>query len=163
MNPTSNSYKHMVLEMINGAQRIGKGQRWVVELPDKRRCLMKTNLKGNLMTKASSGAVDADLSGFGDDVTDVLVATGPLESLSAWVVPIKLVERLYRDNHKRWLEENPNHSKDNTTWVLTDLKSKFAGYEFELNAKPISPEMARRGLANYFDTTPDKISISVEV
>lgn len=163
MNPTSTAYKNAVLEMMPDATRIGKGQRWVVELADGRRCLMKSNLRGNLMTKASDGTVDAELSGFGDDVSHVFAVVGPLENPSAWVVPIDEVERQYREQHASWLAESPNHSLNNTTWVLTDLEIRFKGYEHPLVAKAITPEEARRGLAVHFGTTPEKISISVSV
>ena len=155
--------KRAVLGKLPGAKRIGKGQRWVVELEDGRRCLLKTNARDALMVRTSSGDTDAELSGFDDDVSHVLVVTGREGALSSWLVPIDIVEKQFRDNHKAWLDADPDHSRDNRTWVLRDLAKRFEGYEFEMEVASISPEEARRGLAAHFGTTPDNVHISIDV
>lgn len=155
--------KQAVLEMLSGAKRIGKGQRWVIEMANGKRCLLKTNTKNSLMVRTTSGDIDAEIIGFGEDVTHVLIAMGTLDNLRSWLVPIETVEREYRENHRQWLEADPDHSRNNQTWVLRDLENRFNGFEFELQSKALTPEEARRGLAVHFGTSPEKIRIAVDV
>jgi len=158
--------KAELLRTLPGAKRIGKGQRWIIELADGKRCLVKTNARDSLMVRTSSGSPDAEIVGFGDDYAYVLVVVGSLSKPSAWLVPAAEVERQFRENHSNWLEGNTNRSRENTTWVLRDLAERFAGFEFELSSKPpveIDPEQARLGLAAYFKTSPENIRITVDV
>lgn len=155
--------KQEVLQMIPNAKRIGNGQRWVIELPDGTRALLKTNARSVLMVMAESGEVDSKLSGFGSDVSHVLIVTGKIGAFDAWLVPIDIAAQTVRQVHQKWLHNDPAHSRETKMRVTRRLDERFAGYEYPLQTKAITPDQARQGLAAHFNTTPDKIQISVDL
>jgi len=155
--------KHAILAMLPGASRIGNGQRWVVQLADGKRAMLKTSLNDNIMVKTDVPAPEnAVISGFADDVDYVLAVTGPIGGLSAYLVPLAVVEREFRTRQRNWMNEAPD-SRSNTTWSLPNLGSLFAGYKYDIELRGITPDEAKRRLAVHFGTTPDKINISVTV
>ncbi len=160
---TSTERKQAILAMLPGAARIGKGQRWVIQLSDGKRAMLKTSLYDNIMVKTDvPSPEDATLSGFTSDVDHVLAVTGDIGSLSAYLIPIDEVERKFRAGQRKWMNEDPEN-RSNTTWSLYNIGSLFSEYEYDLELRAITPEEAKRRLAVHFNTTPDKININVSV
>jgi hypothetical protein len=155
--------KRAILSMMPGAERIGNGQRWVIRLGDGRLAMLKTSLNDNIMVKTDiPDPEEADISGFADDVGYVLAVTGEIGQLSSYLVPLDVVELEFRQQQRRWMDEAPE-SRSNTTWSLPNLSSRFSSYKYDIELQPIAPEEAKRRLAVYFGTTPEKINISVTV
>lgn len=160
---TATERKNAILAMLPGATRLGNGQRWVIQLPDGKRAMLKTSLNDNIMVRTDvPNPESAVISGFSDDVDHVLAVTGAIGNLSAYLVPIGIVEDAFRTHQRRWMDEDPEN-RSNTTWSLTDLGARFGAYRFEIELQAITPDEARRRLAVHFQTTPDKINISVSV
>ena len=160
---TATERKHSILAMIPGATRIGKGQRWVIQLPDGKKAMLKTSLHDNIMVKTDIETPEtAVISGFTDDVDYVLAVTGELGDLSAYLIPLDVVEHEFRTRQRTWMDEDPEN-RSNTTWSLSNLTDRFSAYKYEIGIQAITPDEAKRRLAVHFETTPDKINISVSV
>lgn len=160
---TSTERKHAILTMLPDAIRIGKGQRWVIQLSDGKRAMLKTSLNDNIMVKTDvPNPETAIISGFSDDVDYVLAVTGEIGNLSAYLVPIEKVEHEFRTQQRKWMDEDPAN-RSNTTWSLSGLATRFKEFTYDLELKAITPDEAKRRLAIHFHTTPDKINISVAV
>jgi hypothetical protein len=103
--------------------RVGKGQRFVVEMHKGEqtvRALMKVASIGSAITTTDNDDADkAKLIGFGPDVDHVLFAVGNPQTAEteAYLVPIGMAERAYRDTHRAWRARHPG-GKPNTAWVL---------------------------------------------
>lgn len=104
----------------------------------------------------------AVISGSTDDVEYVLAVTGELGELSAYLIPLDIVEKEFRTRQRAWMDEDPEN-RSNTTWSLSGLAERFSQYEYDLGVRSITPEEAKRRRAVHFETTPDKINISVSV
>jgi len=160
---TATERKHAILAMLPGAVRIGNGQRWVIQLTDGKRAMLKTSLHDNIMVKTNVPTPEnAVLSGFTDDVDHVLAITGAIGDLSAYLIPVAIVENEFRTQQRKWMDEDPEN-RSNITWSLTNLGSRFAEYKYDIELQAITPDEAKRRLAVHFGTTPDKINISVTV
>jgi len=160
---TATERKHAILAMLPGATRIGNGQRWVIQLSDGKRAMLKTSLNDNIMVKTDVPTPeDAILSGFTDDVEYVLAITGAIGALSAYLIPVAIVESEFRTRQRKWMNEDPEN-RSNTTWSLSNLGSSFAEYRYDIELQTITPDEAKRRLAVHFGTTPDKINIAVTV
>jgi len=160
---TANERKQAILAMLPGATRIGNGQRWVIQLSDGKRAMLKTSKKDNIMVKTDVPNPEvAVISGFTDDVDHVLAVTGDIGNLSAYLVPIGYVENELRTHQRQWMDESPDN-RSNTTWSLAGLGTRFAAYKYDIELQAITPDEAKRRLAVYFETTADKINISVSV
>ena len=160
---TATERKQAILAMLPGATRIGKGQRWVIQLPDGKRAMLKTSLYDNIMVKTDVPTPeDAVISGFTDDVDHVLAITGPIGDLSAYLIPTAIVENEFRIQQRKWMDGDPDN-RSNTTWSLANLESRFAKYKYDIGIQAITPDEAKRRLAVHFGTTPDKINIAVSV
>lgn len=160
---TATERKHAILAMLPGATRIGNGQRWVIQLTDGKRAMLKTSLNDNIMVKTDVPTPEnAVLSGFTDDVDHVLAITGAIGDLSAYLIPVAIVENEFRTQQRKWMDEDPEN-RSNTTWSLTNLGSRFAEYKYDIELQAITPDEAKRRLAVHFGTTPDKINIAVTV
>jgi hypothetical protein len=160
---TATERKHALLAMLPGATRIGNGQRWVIQLCDGKRAMLKTSLHDNIMVKTDLPTPEnAIISGFTNDVDHVLAVTGAIGDLSAYLIPIGIVEAEFRANQRKWMDADPEN-RSNTTWSLNGLGSRFAQYKFELGVRAITPDEAKRRLAVYFDTSPDKVNIAITV
>lgn len=160
---TSTERKHAILAMLSGADRIGNGQRWVVQLADGKRAMLKTSLNDNIMVKTDMPTPEsAVLSGFTDDVDHVLAVTGPIGALAAYLIPMKIVENEFRTQQRRWMDKDPEN-RGNTTWSLSNLGARFPAYKYDIELRGITPDEAKRRLAVHFRTTPDKINIAVTV
>lgn len=160
---TSTERKHAILAMLPGATRIGNGQRWVIELADGKKAMLKTSLNDNIMVKTDVPTPeDAVLSGFTNDVDHVLAVTGPIGDLQAYLIPVKIVENEFRTQQRTWMDADPAN-RSNTTWSLSNLGGRFAKYKYDIELRGITPDEAKRRLAVHFRTTPDKINIAVTV
>lgn len=160
---TATERKHAILAMLPGATRIGKGQRWVIQLSDGTRAMLKTSLNDNIMVKTDVPTPEnAVISGFTDDVDYVLAVTGAIGNLSAYLIPIEIVEDEFRAQQRKWMDEDPEN-RSNTTWSLSNLGARFAEFNYDIELQAITPDEARRRLAVHFGTTPDKINISLAV
>lgn len=160
---TSTERKHAILAMLAGAIRIGNGQRWVIQLADGKRAMLKTSLNDNIMVKTDVPTPEnAVLSGFTDDVDHVLAVTGAIGDLTAYLIPVEIVEKEFRTQQRKWMDLDPQN-RSNTTWSLSNLGSRFSEYKYDIELKGITPDEAKRRLAVHFRTTPDKINIAVTV
>jgi hypothetical protein len=160
---TSTERKQAILAMLPGASRIGNGQRWVIQLSDGKRAMLKTSLNDNIMVKTDVPTPeDAVLSGFTDDVEYVLAVTGEIGDLQAFLIPVKVVENAFRTRQRAWMDADPEN-RSNTTWALSNLGGHFTEYKYDIEVKAITPDEAKRRLAVHFRTTPEKINISVTV
>lgn len=160
---TATERKHAILAMLPGATRIGNGQRWVVQLSDGKRAMLKTSLNDNIMVKTDVPTPEtAVISGFADDVDHVLAVTGAIGSLSAYLVPIGTVEEEFRTQQRKWMDADPEN-RSNTTWSLSGLATRFEAFTYDIELQSITPDEAKRRLAVHFRTTPDKINIAVTV
>lgn len=159
--------KNEIFNLLPGAIRIGKGQRWVIKLADGKMVMLKTSLADSIMVKTDvKSPEDAVISGFADDVDHVLLATGQVGELKAYLIPRDVLERTFRAHQRKWMDDTKHEG--NTTWVINDVSRHFAQYSYQLEGKAaeasdgkLSPEEAKIGLARFFNTTPDKINISV--
>lgn len=160
---TATERKNAILAMLPGATRLGNGQRWVIQLADGKRAMLKTSLNDNIMVRTDvPNPESAVISGFSDDVDHVLAVTGAIGSLSAYLVPIGIVEDEFRTHQRKWMDEDPEN-RSNTTWSLSGLGTRFEAYRYDIELQAITPDEAKRRLAVHFQTTPDKINISVSV
>jgi hypothetical protein len=160
---TATERKHAILAMLPGATRIGNGQRWVIQLTDGKRAMLKTSLNDNIMVRTDVPIPEnAVLSGFTDDVDHVLAITGAIGGLFAYLIPVEIVENEFRTQQRKWMDEDPDN-RSNTTWSLTNLGARFAEYKYDIELRAITPDEAKRRLAVHFGTTPDKINIAVTV
>jgi len=160
---TASERKHAILAMLPGATRIGNGQRWVIQLSDGKRAMLKTSLNDNIMVKTDVPTPEnAVISGFKDDVDHILAVTGAIGNLSAYLIPIGIVEDEFRAGQRKWMDEDPEN-RSNTTWSLSNLGVRFAKFSYDIELQPITPDEAKRRLAVHFGTTPDKINISLAV
>jgi hypothetical protein len=160
---TATERKHAILAMLPGAIRIGNGQRWVIQLTDGKRAMLKTSLNDNIMVKTDVPTPEnAVLSGFTDDVDHVLAITGSIGDLSAYLIPVAIVENEFRTQQRKWMDGDPKN-RSNTTWSLSNLGARFAEYKYDIELRAITPDEAKRRLAVHFGTTPDKINIAVSV
>jgi hypothetical protein len=104
-------------------ERVGKGQRFVVHLTkdgQRRRALVKVASLGSAMVRTDVDDADrAKISGFESDVDSVLFAVGERNStsVSAYLVPISVVEEAYRSSHRVWRSTRPIKAV-NLTWVI---------------------------------------------
>ncbi len=129
---TATERKHAILTMLPGATRIGNGQRWVIQLSDGKRAMLKTSLNDNIMVKTDVPNPEASvISGFSDDVDYVLAVTGAIGSLSAYLVPVGTVEDEFRTQQRKWMDEDPKN-RSNTTWSLSGLGTRFEAFSYEL-------------------------------
>ena len=160
---TSTERKHGILAMLPGATRIGNGQRWVIQFSDGKRAMLMTSLIDNIMVKTDVPPPEnAVLSGFKDGVDHVLAVTGTIGSLTAYLIPVEIVENEFRIRQRKWMDEYPEN-RSNTTWSLPNLGTRFAKYKYDIELRAITPDEAKRRLAVHFGTTPDKINIAVTV
>ena len=108
----------------NPATRTNTGQQWLVRLADGTTANLKTAGKGGMMVKTKSLANDAEIVGFKADVSHILAAVRlPGEdSITAYLIPIDVVERAYRRNYFEWCAQKPGRATD--TWVLRFHDSK---------------------------------------
>lgn len=160
---TATERKHAILAMLPNATRIGNGQRWVIQLADGKRAMLKTSLNDNIMVKTDVPTPEtAVISGFTDDVDHVLAVTGAIGSLSAYLIPKEIVEDEFRTQQRKWMDADPEN-RSNTTWSLSNLGTRFAKFNYDIELQAITPDEAKRRLAVHFETTPDKINISVAV
>jgi hypothetical protein len=160
---TATERKHAILTMLPGATRIGNGQRWVIQLSDGKRAMLKTSLNDNIMVKTDVPNPEAAvISGFSNNVDYVLAVTGAIGSLSVYLVPVGTVEDEFRTQQRKWMDEDPKN-RSNTTWSLSGLGTRFEAFSYDIELQAITPDEAKRRLAVHFQTTPDKINIAVTV
>jgi hypothetical protein len=168
MNATER--KEAILKMLPDAKLLQRhAGRYEVEL-NGRHCLLVVNTAhGSVQFAAESGDADADIPAL-NSVDYCLMATGKdADNLSAWLVPVPRLMEHIKKQHKAWLAEKPERSRDNKMRTVKPLDVHFADCEFDLTPmtqdtpETMTPEQARQGLAVHFKVDPSKIRISVDV
>ena len=165
----------------NPARRSNKGQQILVEMADGTTANLKTAAKGGLMVKTTSTANDADIVGFGADVSHILasVLLPGEDTVTAYLIPIGVVEAAYRRNNKEWSEQMQGRASD--TWVLKFNKAKgdyFGNNMSEVwkqyrvgsislaaidNTPKAVLERARGEIANAYGVESTQVKISVDL
>jgi len=180
-----NSAIKIMADVGNPATRVGRGQRWVVKLADGKQALVKTAGKGGLMSKAASSDPDSKMSGFGDDVSHVLCAVGNPEdgTVTAYLIPIDVVEEAFRRCYREWLKTHPN--SNNTTWVIhfpkrgldyygDGMAEEWSQYRVGtaalIESRTVAKseprailDAARADIAEAYGVEPDQVTISVNL
>jgi hypothetical protein len=114
----------IMAEAGNPAKRTNTGQQILVAMADGTTANLKTAAKGGLMVKTMTPANDAEIVGFNANVSHILAAVclPGEDTVTAYLVPLDVVEAAYRRNNREWTEQSPGRSS--TTWVLKFNKAK---------------------------------------
>jgi hypothetical protein len=173
-----------IMEAVgNPAKRYSRGQQWLVRLADGTKANLKTAGKGGLMVKTRSTTNDAEIVGFNADVSHILAAVRLRDEdiVTAYLIPMDVVERAYRRNNYEWCAQKPGRATD--TWVLRfyDRKRKIYGdnmafewAEYRIGSvsltednEPTGPksvlEHARNDIAVAYGVEPEQVKISVDL
>jgi hypothetical protein len=162
--------KEEILKMLPKARLVHRhAGRYEVEL-DGKRCLLVVNaIHGSVQFTADSGHADASVPSFVGADYCLMVTGKDINHLSAWLVPVpRLLDHIQKE-HKKWLAEKPERSRENKMRTVKPLDVIFADCKFDLKqnveaaASALTPEQARQGLAIHFDVDPSKIRISVDL
>ena len=166
----------------NPAIRTNTGQQWLVELADGKSAILKTASKGGLMVRTTSEDNDSDIVGFNaTEVTHILaiVCLPGGNTVTAYVIPIEVVEAAYRRNNKEWMEQKAGRAS--MTWVLhfdrkhpsfygDNMAEEWAKYSvgtLSMDANANSPkavlQRARKDIAKAYGVTSDQVKISVDL
>lgn len=168
MNATDR--KEAILKLLPEAKLLSRhAGRYEVELNGKRCLLVVNTVHASVQFVAESGDAEANVPSF-DRVDHCLMVTGKdLDNLSAWLVPVSRLLEHIKNEHRIWLAEKPERSRNNKMRTVRPLDVHFADCKFDLvpgmqaSNGAITPEQAREGLAAYFGVDPSKIRISVDV
>ena len=113
----------------NPAKRTNKGQQWLVEFADGKTANLKTAGKGGLMVKTLSPDTDAEIVGFDAGVSHILasVCLPGEETITAYLIPLDVVEAAYRRNNLEWRQKTKRGKS--MTWVLkfNETKNDYYG------------------------------------
>lgn len=130
---TTQSLRDAVLQYYTSIgtplNRIGVGQRWVVELPNGEFANLKASVTGAMMTSAKGPNASDELIGMGDDVSRVLCAMRlpDTEKVELYNVPKDQVIEHYRTAHAIWQESHPQAGENKTrVCYFRPVKSKLA-------------------------------------
>lgn len=172
----------------NPAERMNTGIQHLVRMRDGTTANLKTAGKGGLMVKTRSADNDSDIIGFDAGVTHILAAVclPNQATVTAYLIPIEVVEAAYRRNNKEWSEETGGSS---TTWVLKFRNTRFSYYggnmakewadyaigsidleddganhqqESDMSPKAVL-ERARSEIAEAYGVNSDQVRISVDL
>lgn len=121
MNVTSGQAHAAVFEIFEKLRNpltLVKERPRIVHAADGTRALLKTAATGAMIVTTRSTANDAPVVGFDADVTHVLagVSLPGKRIVTAYLVPLKVVEEAYRRNNREWMALGDR--KPTTTWVL---------------------------------------------
>ena len=164
----------------NPITRTNRGQQWIVHSANGEKAILKTAAKGGLMVKAETPDNDANIIGFGADVSHIIAAVADGSKVTAYLIPIDVAEAAYRESNDEWIKANPEHNPT-TTWVLrfppgrkerpghnmADKWAKYAVGSTTVELLPDEPkdvlERCRADIAKAFSVDPRQVRISVDL
>jgi hypothetical protein len=185
MDFTSSDLREAALRIMdtagNPATRFNKGQQFLIKMTDGTTANLKTAAKGGLMVKTRSTDNHAEIIGFNAGVSHILAAVLlPGEDIvTAYLIPLEVVEEAYRRNNREWSAQAPDRAS--TTWVLkfNETKNNYYGVNMaeewdqyrigstslaEIDHTPKAVlERARGQIAHAYGVETDQVKISVDL
>jgi hypothetical protein len=184
MNYTSHDIRDAAFRIMetvgNPAKRTSTGQQWLVEMKNGATASLKTAGKGGMMVKTRSKSNDAEIIGFDAGVSHILAAVClPGENMvTAYMIPLEVVEAAFRRNNREWSEQTGGASD---TWVLkfgntrtTYFGGNMAGVwkQYRIGSTSLAEtentpkavlERARNDIANAYGVETEQVRISVDL